>query len=220
MAEILVSDLCELSPALLGGLFSLGRHRPHATTSEELNRSQPGASTPRISDCSYCSAHCFFHCFPLFLRRRIFCRRRKALHCNWRAFSIADRLYFSEQCGSADRRGFRLATREHTVASFVSHHRGAVQHLMVATVRLARIAKTNPTEKHQRFQRRRSSTCSTASSKRFRRTRLDLSAAPRRAEGKDRRGSKLVKRSRRSNADEFKPSRTEIDKTNPTEKGQ
>ena len=24
-----------------------------------------------------------------------FCRSRKALHCNWRAFSIVDRLYFS-----------------------------------------------------------------------------------------------------------------------------
>jgi hypothetical protein len=45
MAEILVSDLCALSPALLGGLFSLGRHRPHATTSEDLNRSQPDVST-------------------------------------------------------------------------------------------------------------------------------------------------------------------------------
>jgi len=45
MAEILVSDLCALSPALVGGHFSLGRHRPHATTSEELNRSQPDVST-------------------------------------------------------------------------------------------------------------------------------------------------------------------------------
>jgi hypothetical protein len=45
MAEILVSDLCALSPALLGGLCSLGRHRPHTTTSEDLNRSQPDVST-------------------------------------------------------------------------------------------------------------------------------------------------------------------------------
>jgi hypothetical protein len=30
----------------------------------------------------------------LFLRRGLFSRHRKALHCNWRAFSIADRLYF------------------------------------------------------------------------------------------------------------------------------
>jgi hypothetical protein len=30
MAEILVSDLCELSPALIGGLFSLNRYRPDA----------------------------------------------------------------------------------------------------------------------------------------------------------------------------------------------
>jgi hypothetical protein len=45
MAEILVSDLCALSPALVGGRFSLGRHGPHATTSEEVNRSQPDVST-------------------------------------------------------------------------------------------------------------------------------------------------------------------------------
>jgi hypothetical protein len=45
MAEILVSDLCELSPALVGGRFSLGRHGPHATTSEEVDRSQPDVST-------------------------------------------------------------------------------------------------------------------------------------------------------------------------------
>src|ERR1041385_6265002 len=48
----------------------------------------------RISDGSDCSAHCFFHCFPLFLRRRVFSSLRKALHCSWRAFSIVDRLYF------------------------------------------------------------------------------------------------------------------------------
>src|SRR5262249_7386310 len=34
------------------------------------------------SDGFHCSAHCFFHCFPLLLRRRLFSRRRKALHCN------------------------------------------------------------------------------------------------------------------------------------------
>jgi hypothetical protein len=45
MVEILVSDLCDLSPALLGGHFSLGRHRQHATPSEDLNRSQPDVST-------------------------------------------------------------------------------------------------------------------------------------------------------------------------------
>src|SRR4029077_14405695 len=99
MAVILVSDLCELSPALAGGRFQLGRHGPHATTSEEVDRSRPDVSTRLIPDCFHCSAHCFFHCSPLFLRRRLFPHRRKALHCNWRAFSIADRLYF------------RLATR-------------------------------------------------------------------------------------------------------------
>ena len=53
------------------------------------------AALARMSDCSDCSPHCFLHCFPLFLRRRLFPRPRKALHCNWRAFSIVDRLYFS-----------------------------------------------------------------------------------------------------------------------------
>src|SRR3984957_16503506 len=36
----------------------------------------------------------FFHCFPLFLRRRRFSCLAKALHCNWPRFSIVDRLYF------------------------------------------------------------------------------------------------------------------------------
>jgi hypothetical protein len=35
-----------------------------------------------------------FHCFPLLLRRRRFARLCNALHCRWRRFSIADRLYF------------------------------------------------------------------------------------------------------------------------------
>src|SRR5262249_55537571 len=39
----------------------------------------------------------FFSCFPLFLRRRFFSSLRKALHCNWRAFSPVNRLYFSEK---------------------------------------------------------------------------------------------------------------------------
>src|ERR1700692_2207087 len=38
--------------------------------------------------------NCSLHCFPLFLRRRVLSRSFKALHCNWRQFSIADRLYF------------------------------------------------------------------------------------------------------------------------------
>jgi hypothetical protein len=59
----------------------------------------PGSSQPpRLSrsdpDCFYCFSHCSLHCFPLFLRRRVFSRSFKALHCNWRRFSIADRLYF------------------------------------------------------------------------------------------------------------------------------
>jgi hypothetical protein len=44
--------------------------------------------------CFHCFSHCSFHCFPLFLRRRLFRRSFKALHCNWRQFSIVDRLYF------------------------------------------------------------------------------------------------------------------------------
>ena len=47
MAEILVSDLCELSPALVGGRFSLATMDQHATTSEEVNRPQPDVSTRR-----------------------------------------------------------------------------------------------------------------------------------------------------------------------------
>jgi hypothetical protein len=35
--------------------------------------------------------------FPLFLRRRFFGSLRKGLHCNWGAFSIVNRLYFSEK---------------------------------------------------------------------------------------------------------------------------
>jgi hypothetical protein len=42
----------------------------------------------------HCSSHCSSHCFPLFLRQRLFSRSHKALHCNCRAFSIVDRLYF------------------------------------------------------------------------------------------------------------------------------
>ena len=38
----------------------------------------------------------FFHCFPLFLRRRLFSRPRKDLYCRRRAFPMADRLYFSK----------------------------------------------------------------------------------------------------------------------------
>src|SRR5262249_23690804 len=43
----------------------------------------------------------FFHCFSivflLFLRRRIFASLRKALHCNWRVFSIVNPLYSSRK---------------------------------------------------------------------------------------------------------------------------
>src|SRR5262249_14158267 len=49
----------------------------------------------RIFDCCHCSAHCFFHCSPLFLRRRVFSPGRKAFHCNSVAFLISARLYFS-----------------------------------------------------------------------------------------------------------------------------
>jgi len=50
-----------------------------------------------LSIVSHCSCHCFplfFSLFPLFLRRRLFSQPRKALHCNWRTFSIVNRLYF------------------------------------------------------------------------------------------------------------------------------
>ena len=59
----------------------------------------PGSSQPpRLSrsdpHCFHCFSHCSLHCFPLFLRRRVSSRSFKVLHCNWRQFSIADRLYF------------------------------------------------------------------------------------------------------------------------------
>jgi hypothetical protein len=110
MAEILVSDLCDRSlPLLIGGHFhglrtSRGCHaEPSHRTWRRLAHSavaclpasNRASALARISDCSGCSAHCFFYCLPLFLRRRLFPRPRKALHCNWRAFSPVDRLYFS-----------------------------------------------------------------------------------------------------------------------------
>jgi hypothetical protein len=110
MAEILVSDLCDRSPAAAHRrAFSLplGRHvdaraepshptwwRLTASAVARLAASNRASALARISDRSDCSSHCFFYCFPLFPRRRLFPRPRKALHCNWRVFSIADRLYF------------------------------------------------------------------------------------------------------------------------------
>jgi hypothetical protein len=65
MAEILVSDLCELSPAP-GGLFhsaAIGPMRRRRTISIAQNRTQARA---RISACFHCSAHCFLLFFLLF----------------------------------------------------------------------------------------------------------------------------------------------------------
>ena len=87
MAEILVSDLCKCRPPLLiGGRFHCGRD-------ERARRALEAGSdcTPRVR--SFCGL--FFHCLPLFPRRRLFPCLCKGLHCNWRAFSIVDRLYFS-----------------------------------------------------------------------------------------------------------------------------
>jgi hypothetical protein len=49
----------------------------------------------------HCSAHCFFHCSPLFPRRRLFSRRRKALHCNSRRISHCRSIVFGKQAGAA-----------------------------------------------------------------------------------------------------------------------
>src|SRR5689334_503306 len=82
MAEILVSNLCDCRPPLLiGGLFHchLGITRmpnrgiplggdPRAAPSPRLPASNRTSASPGFSDCSGCSAHCFFHCLPLFLR--------------------------------------------------------------------------------------------------------------------------------------------------------
>jgi hypothetical protein len=72
-----------------------------------LPASNRASALARMSDCSDCSAHCFFYCLPLFPRRQPFPRPRKALHCNWRAFSIADRLYFAKIFFPANRLYFR-----------------------------------------------------------------------------------------------------------------
>jgi len=53
----------------------------------------------------------FFPCSPLFLRRRLFSRRRKGLHCNWRAFSPVDRLYFSWHPQKGDRSPYAARRR-------------------------------------------------------------------------------------------------------------
>src|SRR5215472_2604848 len=106
MAEILVSDLCECRPPLSSaGVFHC-RQGAHVTTQAiAIYDCRPGIDCRRPTGRTHafarmsddCSAHCFFHCLPLFLRRRLFLSPRKALHCNWRAFSIADRLYFSRK---------------------------------------------------------------------------------------------------------------------------
>ena len=86
MAEILVSDLCECRPPLSSAGVFMWAAMDHTRPSQRLFPTVPIAL--RIV---------FFHCLPLFLRRRHFSSPRKALHCNWCAFSIADRLYFSRK---------------------------------------------------------------------------------------------------------------------------
>src|ERR1700684_361454 len=72
------SDINEALPATIGALFP--------TTSARYRCSNP--------HCLDCFSHCSFHCFHCFLRRRLFRCSFKALHCNWRQFSIVNPLYF------------------------------------------------------------------------------------------------------------------------------
>jgi hypothetical protein len=79
MAEILVSDFCECRPLLLiGGLF----HCPRAFATVPNRRISVGGDSRAAPSLArifrpfrlFCALffHCYFHCFPLFLRRRIF----------------------------------------------------------------------------------------------------------------------------------------------------
>src|SRR5690348_11662500 len=85
MAEILVTEIRARRLSAAGDCFC------------GVDMTRRCVSTSPNVPCLHCSAHCFFHCFPLFLRRRLFSRDLKALHCNWPGFSIADRLYFSRK---------------------------------------------------------------------------------------------------------------------------
>jgi hypothetical protein len=94
MAEILVSDLCACGPPCSSAGFFHGQEGARAAASAASRRT---VVFELSSDGSDCSAHCFFHCSPLFPRWRLFCGPSKGLHCNWRAYSIVDRLYFSRK---------------------------------------------------------------------------------------------------------------------------
>ena len=93
-----VSRICaRCRPPSSAGIFHWAAIDPMRRRRRNSIAHSRTSARARISDCFHCSAHCFFHCLPLLLCQRLFCRRRKALHCNWRAFSIADRLYFSRK---------------------------------------------------------------------------------------------------------------------------
>ena len=98
MAEILVWELRAQAHPQIPRTHRSARQRlrarRHCLSSGVTTGRKPSPGFPIVFDCS---AHCFFHCSPLFPRRRIFSSLHKALHCNWAAFSIVDRLYFSRK---------------------------------------------------------------------------------------------------------------------------
>jgi len=60
------------------------------------------AACPRISDRFHCSSHCFFHCFPLFLRRRIFSKPAQGLALKLvRIFHCKSIVFFSKKFSAA-----------------------------------------------------------------------------------------------------------------------
>ena len=79
MAEILVSDLCDCRPPLLiGGLFHC-----HPTRVQHrrpvLRRPTEHQRSPGFSDCSDCSAHCFFALFVIVLAPAHFLKSSQSL---------------------------------------------------------------------------------------------------------------------------------------------
>src|SRR5262249_32368843 len=77
MAEILVSDQCDDCPPRLAEIErpeqrpDAGNGGPALAVAQPTRRNRCPTScmhSPGFSDCSDCSAHCFFHCLPLFLR--------------------------------------------------------------------------------------------------------------------------------------------------------
>src|SRR5262249_52670118 len=96
MAEILVMEIRARRLSAAGVLFAEASGSDGASSRRPTGR-EHSTGCPTIPIALRIVFHCFFHCFSLFLRRRIFRSLRKGLHCNWRAFSIVNPLYFSKK---------------------------------------------------------------------------------------------------------------------------